>query len=177
MSDIDAFVSDDPRVLAAFEQGLTEWDAWRQRIEEAKKEVGGRNFFRRRRAKGWEMVGIEDRENERIPDGWVKLKRKQFLTPNLRNKEGKQKQAWLDSLAGPDMLGLLAPFGLPRDSMVMAKSWFDGYIYKPSVAKYEGRVFVTWNSIVTWEGSGYFKPVPLSEYYAAKEATESVAAS
>jgi hypothetical protein len=157
MSDIDAFVSDHPDVIAAFEQGLADWDAWRERLVEARKGVDGRNFFRRKSASGiWEMVGIEDREAERIPEGWTRLKRKAFLTPNTRTKLGKQKQEWLDSLAGPDMFGLLAPFGLPRDSMVMASDWFDGHIYTPSVAKYEGRVFVTWNSIVKWEGSGYF---------------------
>ena len=66
----------------------------------------------------------------------------------------------------------MKPFDLPRDSMEYASSWFDGYIYRPSVAKYDGRVFVTWNAKVKWPGNEYFVKCPLSGYYAAKEATQ-----
>ena len=101
MSDIEAFVSDDAQVIATFDEGLAEWNAWSKRMHEQESRYGRKFLIRSSFKGGKEVVGIANGE---IPDGWVKLKRNNYLTPNKRTKAGKEVQRWLDPLQGPDMM-------------------------------------------------------------------------
>lgn len=175
MSGVKAFVSDHPDVLTAYAQSEAANRELHDRLKEASELVSGRNFMSHLGFRGTTIVGLallDDDTPDKYPDGWMKLKRDDYLTPNKRTKAGKQAQAWLDSFAFPDLATAMEPFGVPRNSMAIGDNVFDGHWYSPGIARYGDRVFVTWNENVNWSGSDYFEPIKLSEYYAAKESAE-----
>src|SRR3954454_8858100 len=165
MSDDKAFKAGHPDVLAAWDEGQRQHEDFIERAKQAEDRFGRRVWVRSfpgmpKKAIGLDIVVMG---NCRIPDGWVQLKRLDYLTPNKRTAVGKREEEWLDSLVDVDMGALLKPFGVPRDSMSIELQEFAGRIYLYGAGRYGNAVYIWWDAAVKWEGSDYFKPVKLSE--------------
>lgn len=184
MAELTVFRTSNPVALASFESAVEEYKAWSDRIRE---------FARSAHPDAHPMVGTawgQDRFDgismvDPIPDGWRVQKQKlgsTYLVPKRSVKAGKEAATRMDELhRAPDVRASLP--GMPN------VVWMGMGTTSPGVHPdlEQGALYVTWSGDPTGDkaNAGFSKTaetvdlnlwerVKLSDYYALKEAKESV---
>ena len=181
MSELVVYKSAIPIVLRAWEQATSDYTDWSTGIftfakdvhPDAKPIVG--SAWGDDRLMGLSVV-------DPLPDGWRVVKSRRghdFMIPKQNTKVGKTANVMFEAVRkAPQVLSMLP--GMP--SVVFAK----GSSYTPGTLTMDGVLYVSWGCDPNDSDLGFSKVdkvdtdlwerVKLSEYYAAKEANESVPA-
>ena len=169
-------MSADAAYRSSAAQVLADWDAYQAKVSEIseKRRAMGDRFGRRLMVStGWghssRVVGFEvlDGEEDGLvvgDNGEIRIPKKgppyNTATPNLRRKAGKDLHAELQRLYldGPEFAGM------PSFMMV------GFHMLSPALFKHDGAVWARWAEPVENIDAALWESVPLSTYYAAKEA-------
>lgn len=162
-----AFLSDSDEVLAEWHSYSEDLQNWSLQLAADSDELGRRvyrhasGFQRRERVVGLEHTG-------EALEGWVKLKKHDFLVP-ARGRAGEEARRWLERHQPPTgITERLAKYGLAECYVNESR------VYWPGVLRLLNGLYVSWGTDTGWDGGAHFRPVKLSEFYAAQEEHERV---
>ena len=175
-----AYSTNDPKIVAAFQEARTaERTAARRAVDDAV--ALGKN-------KGplivrgiWDIpdrvVGLAPDDPTDPPEGWVYIKTRDRLEPR-RGNAGVAARDWLAAHQPIDVRRVLTKHGLPRNSKSADSDVSGRYqLLSPTVFEHEGALWARYRGEVdVIAGECTWTPRKLSEFYAAREAVEAVAA-
>jgi hypothetical protein len=153
-----------PQILDIWDRYITNSDRYYASMR-AEQDRLGRSIYRSTTGftRREEVIGLQDTSSE-PPEGWTKLAKNDFLTPS-RGRVGQRARDWLQDHQPPRSIGqLLAEFGV-KEAHVS-----EGRVYWPGLERLAGGLYVTWGVDTGWDGGEHFDQVPLSAYYAVREA-------
>ncbi|MGI5418686.1 hypothetical protein [Actinomadura luteofluorescens] len=177
MKDPIVYRSTHPDVLAHWDaKGSREaQQAWRARVDATVADLGfeGRNPVVSETIFGATVTGVQHPADQPIPDGWRRHPHlDDAIAPHKATKTGKAAAAQLRQLDLPNpRLGM--PGGVPKVASAAHESAF----LAPAVQRIGDAVYLRWSQEIAAGDArlidgAVWERVPLSEYYAAREAAE-----
>lgn len=174
MSPEVVYRSSHPDVLAYWKAAQDADQAWRERVQSALAEIGfaDHNFVMR----GQNVIGVAHPVSEPIPHGWRKCSDLAgAIVPARNTREGKRIGLALDGLKRPDPRSGM-PGGMPASAL-------EGRLVRihPGIELDGDVVWVSWSGPLGEQDADRIDPavwerVPLSQYWAMREAAEGGAA-
>lgn len=166
------FRSTHPDVLSVLADYRQAMDVWRGRSAALLVDLGfeGRDFLVAYGLGSRWITGIEPLPGEEPPTGWRIAHRsdQDVLVPDKRRKAGKDADARIQQTQPPaDVRGHLP--GMP------GTQWAGSTIYTPALCEIDGAVWVRWREDVSRVDEALWERVPLSQYWAAREAQDAKA--
>lgn len=157
-----AFLTQSDEVLAEWDRYTEDVQAWSTTLA-AESDRLGRNVYRHAQGLGRRERVVGLGHTGEALEGWVKLKKHDFLVP-ARGKAGESARRWLEEHQPPTGISeRLASYGVCEYFVSESR------VYWPGILRLLDGLYVSWGTDTGWDGGEHFRPVLLSEFYAAQE--------
>ncbi|WP_431728637.1 hypothetical protein [Verrucosispora sp. TAA-831] len=169
-----AYSTSDPATVAAYRAAADGFQNTARRAQEDSEALGKNKgaLIRRHPLFGAEVIGLAADDPTDPPQGWRYLKSVEHLVPR-RGKAGDPAREWLEEHQPPKLRAVMEQHGLPRTSRSDPNS--TRYrIMSPALFDHDGTVWALYRGVI--DGECTWTPRKLSEYHAAREASEDAAA-